>query len=176
MSTPKRETPRIHVICVSAEEAGLKHGRWLDANVDAQVLEAQVRQLLADSPIADAERYSITESEGFCDLDISDNAELGWVAAAAKLVARWGEAAAVQIEDHGLDELDHVRRIFESGQYYGAWDSEKDWARDLLGDDVEDLDDGDDEDGPGYERAVEAYLGSSYYSLRGDDKVHIFVG
>lgn len=52
------DSPRIYVACLAAYNSGCLHGRWIDATTPDEIWE-QVRAMLADSPVPDAEEWAI---------------------------------------------------------------------------------------------------------------------
>ena len=53
-----RPQPRIYVACLAAYNAGHLHGRWIEATTPDEVM-VEVRAMLADSPLPEAEEWAI---------------------------------------------------------------------------------------------------------------------
>jgi antirestriction protein len=63
------------------------HGKWIDANQDADSLYAEIKKILIASPIPRAEEWAIHDYEGFGDVRIHEYADLENVSNLAKFVA-----------------------------------------------------------------------------------------
>jgi antirestriction protein len=63
MSKAETITPRIYVACLSSYNAGILHGRWIDATLGEEYVADQVNEMLADSPQPDAEEWAIHDME-----------------------------------------------------------------------------------------------------------------
>lgn len=46
--------PRIYVACLSAYNNGFLHGEWIDCDQDAEVIWAEIKEMLKASPMPDA--------------------------------------------------------------------------------------------------------------------------
>lgn len=53
------EDPRIYVACLAAYNNGYLHGAWLSANRDVDEIYAEIQEMLAKSPIENAEEFAI---------------------------------------------------------------------------------------------------------------------
>jgi antirestriction protein len=62
-SDPK--APRIYVACLSAYNNGYLHGWWIDADQEPDALLSDIEEMLADSPMDDAEEWAIHDYENF---------------------------------------------------------------------------------------------------------------
>jgi antirestriction protein len=49
------DTPRIYVACLSAYNNGHLHGRWIDADRDADDIRKDIKSMLSQSPMAKIE-------------------------------------------------------------------------------------------------------------------------
>ena len=56
---------RIYVADLAAYNAGHLHGVWIDASLDLDDMQEQVKAMLAASPVEGAEEYAIHDFEGF---------------------------------------------------------------------------------------------------------------
>ena len=68
--------PRIYVACLAAYNSGYLHGAWIDATEGVSEMQDQVNSMLAASPIAGAEEYTIHDYEDFGGAFISEYAGL----------------------------------------------------------------------------------------------------
>ena len=68
---PQTEQPRIYVACLAAYNNGILHGAWIEATEAWSMWEA-TRDMLAKSPIPDAEEWAIHDHEGFASIRINE--------------------------------------------------------------------------------------------------------
>ncbi len=52
-------TPKIYIACLAAYNNGYLHGKWIDATQDVDSIYSNIRNVLASSPIPDAEEWAI---------------------------------------------------------------------------------------------------------------------
>jgi len=55
---------RIYVACLAAYNNGRLHGRWIEAQADADLMQDEVNAMLASSPVPGAEEWAIHDFEG----------------------------------------------------------------------------------------------------------------
>ena len=55
MTTHTTDTPRIYVACLASYNAGILHGRWIDADNGAEQVQEEIENMLAESPEYGAE-------------------------------------------------------------------------------------------------------------------------
>ncbi|MDO8674738.1 MAG: antirestriction protein ArdA [Candidatus Omnitrophota bacterium] len=121
-------TPRIYVACLAAYNNGILHGQWIEANQEAGDIQAEIQDMLAQSPMPKAEEWAIHDYEGFCGLRLSEYEDMAKVAAMAVLIEEHGEAWARYADHVGMD--DATGDGFKEA-YHGQWDSEEDFAEHL---------------------------------------------
>lgn len=123
--------PRIYVACLRAYNAGILHGRWIDATQDADDIMADITAMLAESPAdGDCEEWAIHDHEGFEGVNIGEYDRIETVAELAGLVEEYGEPFAAYYNHVGGD-VDGVQ--FEDA-YAGEYDSEEAFAEEIAGD------------------------------------------
>ena len=127
--------PRIYVASLSDYNAGRLHGAWIDAAQDADDIHAAITAMLAASPEPGADEWAIHDYEGFGDIKISENEDIAAVAAIAAGIAEHGPSWAAYAARMGTDFADGY-----ADDYCGEWDSEEDYATELL-DDIGELKD-----------------------------------
>lgn len=162
---------RIYVACLAAYNNGRLHGRWIDAAQDVDAIRAEVVQMLAASPISDAEEWAIHDYEGFEGAPISEYEGLDSVADKAAFIARHGLLAGKLLE-HWSGDLQDARRSIED-HYIGAFPSLEDFARDM----TEQSEDISDTIAPyiDYERmGRDMALGDVFTLSTGFEETHIF--
>ena len=74
--------PRIYVACLAAYNNGILHGTWIDADDDADAVNA----MLKTSPIPNAEELAIHDYEGFGNTGIDEYEGLDTVADKAAFI------------------------------------------------------------------------------------------
>ena len=69
----QKHTGRIYVACLASYNAGILHGKWIEATADADELKARVQAMLDRSPEPYAEEWAIHDYEGFDRLSEWEN-------------------------------------------------------------------------------------------------------
>ena len=122
-------TPRIYVACLASYVNGRLHGVWIDANQDADDLQAEVDALLAASPEPGSEEHAIHDFEGFHGIELHEYESLENVSKLATFITDHGElGAAVHAHTGNLDE---AIELLENC-YQGEWPDLEAWAEDYL--------------------------------------------
>jgi antirestriction protein len=121
-------TARVYVACLAAYNNGILHGAWIDANQEAEAIHDAIKDMLASSPIANAEEWAIHDYEGFCGLRLAEYESIEKVAEMAAMIQEHGEAWAKFAEYEGI-EYATLERFEEA--YAGEWLSEEDFAEQL---------------------------------------------
>jgi antirestriction protein len=116
------ERPRIYVACLAAYNSGFLHGRWIAATTPDEV-QAEVRAMLAESPVPEAEEWAIHDHEGFEDVSVPEYASFESVCDLAAFLSEHGRLGA-KLHRHFGGELEAARAAFEdyAGQYKTAAD------------------------------------------------------
>ena len=158
MTTTTNDTERrIYVADLAAYNAGTLHGVWIDADQDADAIEAEVKAMLRASPepnvevdcpncdggkepcevrrchngkVPSAEEWAIYGSEGFGQL-VGEFTSFADVAALAAALREHGEVFRLFLEN-GEEMPEAVERFEEA--YCGEWKDEKEFAWNLLDD------------------------------------------
>lgn len=128
----ERPAPRIYVASLSDYNDGRLHGAWINAAQDADGLHRQVRGMLVDSTLPDAEEFAIHDYEGFGPLQLSEYESLETVSVIAKGIAEYGPAFAHWATLVGTREPSDLERFEE--QYEGHHESLAAYAEQLLED------------------------------------------
>ncbi len=127
MSAATSET-RIYVASLSDYNAGRLHGEWIDADQDADEIQAAVKAMLAKSKEPSAEEWAIHDYEGFGGIRIHEWESFETVSELAAAIEEHGDAFAAF---YGYqDQADTVAECVEAFEdaYRGEWDSERDYA------------------------------------------------
>ena len=127
-------TPKVYVACLAAYNNGILHGCWIDANQEAEAIHDAIKDMLASSPIANAEEWAIHDYEGFCGLRLSEYESIEKVAEMAAMIGEHGEAWAKFAEYEGI-EYATLERFEEA--YSGEWLSEEEFAEELASETME---------------------------------------
>ncbi len=125
--SPKPE-PRIYVACLAAYNDGHLHGEWIDADQDAWAIYADVKEMLAASPVADAEEWAIHDYENFEGIRIAEYDGFGRVAELAAFVIEHGKLGAEVFNYFG--SIDESRSAL-ADQYAGQYESLADFAQEI---------------------------------------------
>ena len=141
-------TPKIYVASLSDYNGGTLHGVWLDLGSieDMDELWGHVNEMLAASPEfkrfpqgGPAEEWAIHDFEGFGEWRLSEYENLEHVLAVAHFADDRPEVLAFLANDDSLLEgdYDNAKDTLEdavSESYQGCWESEKDYAYNLVQD------------------------------------------
>lgn len=130
----KQNTPRIYVASLADYNAGRLHGRWIDADQDAEAIHADITAMLAESREPIAEEWVIHDYENFGGLGLHEYESIDAVAEVACLLEEHGGVFGAVV-DHfgGLSHIDEAKRCMEEG-YRGAFRSLEDFAYDFVED------------------------------------------
>jgi antirestriction protein len=126
MSNSENITYRIYVACLAAYNAGFLHGKWIDLKQPLDAIYAEIREMLAKSPIPDAEEWEIHDHEfAICgSLDVET----------AKQIADYlfeNGAVGEALISHYCGNVDDARRAMDD-YYYGEHDSELAFAEHIF--------------------------------------------
>ena len=94
------ETPRIYVACLAAYNAGLLHGKWIDANQDEEDIMEEIQTMLKASPEPFAEEWAIHDYENFGPVKLSEHESIEKVAELGQAMAEHGLAAAAYFDEN----------------------------------------------------------------------------
>ena len=88
----KTETvsPSIYVACLAAYNSGVLHGRWIDLTNGEDATATDIREMLATSPVADAEEYAIHDFEGFGSYKVGEFSHVATLVEIAEAVEEYG--------------------------------------------------------------------------------------
>ncbi len=120
--------PRIYVACLAAYNNGRLHGRWIDADQDAEAIHAEINAMLAASPVPLAEEWAIHDHEGFEGAKIEEFLSIQRIVDLAAFIAEHGELGGKLLQHFGGD-LDDATAAFE--EHAGEHKSLADFAQDL---------------------------------------------
>lgn len=118
-------TPRVWAGCLAAYNAGQLHGRWIDADQDAEEIMAEIQAMLAESPQPNAEEWGFFDYEGFGPLKLGQYTAVETVAKIAEGIEEHGELFAHVFNYMCSDYEDAVAAMED---YQGCYKSLSDWA------------------------------------------------
>lgn len=120
--------PRIYVACLAAYNNGHLHGRWIDADQDAEDIQAEISEMLRASPAPNAEEWAIHDYEGFEGAELAEYSNIESVTSLAGFIAKHGKLGAKVLEYFGGD-LSDAEAAFD--EYAGQFESLADFAEEL---------------------------------------------
>ena len=122
---------RIYAACLASYNNGKLHGAWIDVDSDKDQMLEEIKEMLEDSPMPDAEEWAIHDTE---DLEVlgSDAQDLDEVAEYASVLEQFSYydrgVIDAAIENFGTF-WDDIRRCLEEC-YLGTYSSAEEWAED----------------------------------------------
>lgn len=137
----RHPTPRVFVTCLAAYNNGTLHGEWVDAT-DEDDLTESVERILASSPIADAEEFFWSDTEGFGNL-VSEYTSIKTTAAVGALVEKHGLSMVEFVADYAgsVEDTDELERLIDEVIAYSIaeeWPTERQliesWAEERASD------------------------------------------
>lgn len=136
-----QSTCRIYVASLSDYNAGILHGRWIDANQPADVIHAEIQQMLKASREPVAEEWAIHDYEGFEGWEPREYESIEIVARVAELIDEHGGVFGALFSHIGGD-IDYATRMMTEG-YRGVFDSlaafAQDWFEEIYARELENL-------------------------------------
>lgn len=126
------EQPRIYVACLAAYNNGYLHGAWIDAAQEPWAIYDAVRDMLAASPVQDAEEWAIHDYEGFGGVRIEEYTGFERVSEIASFLAEHGEIGAAVLDYYSGDLAD-AREALED-RHLGAYASLADYMQEVTED------------------------------------------
>lgn len=128
-NTSAPTSPRIYVACLAAYNAGILHGCWIDADQDADAIQAEVRAMLAGSPVPDAEEWAIHDYEGFGGVRLSESESFETVGQIAAFIEKH-EKVGLAVLGHYSGDLEDAERALQD--YIGTYASLADYAESTM--------------------------------------------
>ena len=139
-SWERRPTPpRIYLASLTDYNAGVLHGKWVDADHPAETLGEAAQEMLAESPTAasygePAEEWAIHDFEGFGNVRLREYQSLDEVSELAQGIVEHGAAFGVWWEDiRDMAPEDDPDHSFEQ-RFEGEFSSTTEWAESMLDD------------------------------------------
>lgn len=147
---------RIYVACLASYNAGTLHGRWIDADQDADDIREEIAAMLRESPypnvtvdceecdgdsragcsfckgtgqVPSAEEYAIHDYEGFEGIKIGEHEDIDTVAELVQAIDQRGEAFAAWWNNENRDDVDMDAFL---DAYAGTYKSEEEYAEEFV--------------------------------------------
>lgn len=127
-------TPRVYIASLSDYNSGVLHGRWIDlADTDADALQAEIADMLAESPTAartgePAEEWAAHDYEDMPS-GLGEFPDIGALVLHGAQIAEHGDAWLAFVSDVGA----HFATAEDfADRYSGHHDSAAAWAEDWL--------------------------------------------
>ena len=124
------DKPQIYVACLSSYTNGILYGEWLDATCDVEDIQEQIKQLLANSPMPNAEEFAIHDCMGFGSLSIGEYEGIEEVQEKALFILKHGELGA-EVMAHYNADVAYAKEALEE-YYVSEYESELDYATELF--------------------------------------------
>ena len=128
-TTENHFQPRIYVACLAAYNSGYLHGKWIDADQEAEEIIADIQDMLAESPISDAEEWAIHDYEDFGEFQIREYMTAETIADIAVFLKEHGELGSA-VADHLGADLDDARTVL-TDHYLGCYDRLSDYVAEI---------------------------------------------
>ena len=158
--------PAIYAASLADYNDGRLHGRWIKANQEAEEIQAEISNMLAESRMAYAEEWAIHDYEGFASFQVSEYESIPTVARIAQGIAEHGPAFAHWVDHVGTSDADALEGFEE--HYLGEWQSLTEYAEQM----VDDLGVNVEKIGPGW---IRPYVSIDYEMLGRDLATDLYV-
>ena len=119
--------PKIYVACLASYNNAILHGEWIDAAQPADAIMLEIEEMLAKSPTLGAEEWAIHDYSDF-GISIAEYESIEHVANIAAFIKKHDDAGLAILEH--FQNLDDATRAMD--EYRGVYDSEVDFARELM--------------------------------------------
>ncbi len=120
-----QSTPRIFVICLEAYHNGLIHGVWINATQELYKIQKEIKKMLLESPMPNAEEFDIHSTEGFGSLRLIGEESLKPIQKIAVFITAIGQLGIELLHYYG--DVDSAQDAWEN-HYHGAYESELEFA------------------------------------------------
>lgn len=111
-------TPQVFATCLAAYNNGRLHGRWIDAT-DADDMRAEIADILAESPIPNAEEHFFSDTDNFGNM-IGEYTSVDQVARLGALIEEHGLTAVEFVAGYASSDPDDIDRRIDEVERYSA--------------------------------------------------------
>ena len=123
------EEINIYVADLAAYNNGKLYGVWIDATQDLDDIQAQINQMLAESPEGFAEEYAIHDYEGFGGYSVGEYEGIELVHEIARFIEEHSDVGG-EFLNHFSGDIDEAKKAMEDN-YCGCHPALADYAREL---------------------------------------------
>jgi len=109
-ATMEQSVCRIYVASLSDYNAGILHGKWIDANQEPETINGEIQEMLRQSRCQIAEEWAIHDYEGF-GTSLSEYEDIVTVSKLANAIEEHGEALKAYVSLMG--DIDYAIEHFE---------------------------------------------------------------
>lgn len=127
--------PQIYVACLASYNNGILHGKWIDATLSGDEIMQEVKAMLADSKIEEADEWAIHDYQGFECINIDEWQSFDEVSEIANMLidSRWDSSLIASLYEHlgsGTTTENVIDYLHEN--YLGEHESLGHWAEQFL--------------------------------------------
>src|SRR6185437_12115742 len=122
--------PQIYVTCLASYNNGTSFGGWIDATCDVEDIQAQIKALLAKSPMPNAEEFVVHGYSGFGFMGIDEYESIEQIHEKALFIVEHGELGD-EVLDYYSGCLEDAKEALEE-RYIDKYKSELDYATELF--------------------------------------------
>ena len=161
--------PRIYVACLASYNNGILHGKWIDADQSVDDINNEIHFMLEASPMPRAEEYAIHDYDDFGGISLSEYEGIETIVEIVSFIKEHGDAGIAALE-YFSNDLESAKQNME--EYCGIYNSQTDFARELMNDCYEIPDylvyyiD--------YEAFARDLFSNDYFSIEKSYKLHVF--
>ena len=119
-----QKKPRFYVVCAASYAQGKMHGRWIDPMQAPELMQAQIAEMISESPTPHAKDWAIHHTEGF-GYKGTFHDELDILHEKARFISAYG-ALGLKL----LDRYNDPQRAYYmwDEHYHGVYESKMDFA------------------------------------------------
>lgn len=119
-----KKKSRIYVVCLASYHQGQMHGLWIDPMQTPALMEAQIAQMISESPSPDAKDWEIHHTEGFGYKGIFHD-DLEMIHQKARFILEHGRLGVELLNRYNDPQRAHY--IWDE-HYHGIYESKADFA------------------------------------------------
>ena len=122
-------TPQIYVACLAAYNNGKLHGQWIDATQDIDLIWDDIKDMLKNSPIAEAEEWAIHDYDNFGCLQLGEYENIEHINNIALFIEKHEEVGIAVLEY--FNDLEQATTTIEDC-YIGNYKSTSHYAQEFI--------------------------------------------
>ena len=84
-------TPKIYTACLASYTSGILYGAWISLDQPLEDVLEQIKHMLEESPMPDAEEFAVHDFEGFGSLRIGEYESIEAIHGKAQFILEHGE-------------------------------------------------------------------------------------